>query len=113
MKRAKWIVSSHMRINELFKPVRHRADCAAAAPTALCAFAVPKRDRRGRFGTGNDRARASLEGSMAAGNATRQLALPDHAQPVDRHGPLALAQGTARSAGGRSGTTRHGSARGD
>src|SRR6476469_7526353 len=66
--------------------IRGRADRAASAAQALCAYAVQAYGRCGRFDAGDHRAGAALPVTMGAWNATRQLALPDHAQPVDRHG---------------------------
>src|SRR5439155_11908493 len=82
-----------MRVNGSTAVVRKNADRAAAAAAALRACAQQESGGRGRFDTGRGRTRAAVEIAVAARDAPRQLALPDHAQPVDRHGALALAQG--------------------
>src|SRR3954466_14404679 len=113
MKRMNQLVSSRMRTNGRFNLVRRRAHSATAAYAALRAYLVQEWDRRRRFDPDDDRARAALQGSVAARDPARQLGLPDHAQPVDRHGPVALAQGTFRSAGAGSRAARRGFEPGD
>src|SRR5438046_2006111 len=75
--------------------VRRRACGASSAIEAIRARAVEKFGRLGRSHTSDDRAGASLARAMGAGHPARQLALPDHAQAVDRYGSLARAAGGA------------------
>src|SRR3954471_8413520 len=98
MKRMKWLVSSDMRLNDPFVFVRQRTGHASATTAAVRPYAVAKPGGRGRSDAGDGRACAALKSTMAARDEPRQLGLSDHAQPVDRHGPVALAQGADRSA---------------
>src|SRR5439155_15459025 len=82
-----------MRVNGSTAVVRRNVDRAAAAAAALRACAQQESCGRGRFDASGGRARAAIEIAVAARDAPRQLALPDLAQPVDRHSARARAQG--------------------
>jgi len=88
-----------MEINGPIFAVRGPTRRVTAATAAVRARAEPGCRRRGRFDTGDDRTGAALQDAVGARDEARQLVLPNHAQPVDRHGAGAIAKNCERSAG--------------
>src|SRR4051794_13969364 len=90
MKRVSPVVSSSMRTNAPIRYVPGPARGVAATPAPLRARAVQEHGGRGRSRAGDRGARLAIADAVAAWYQPPELALPDHAQSVDRHRPLPL-----------------------
>src|SRR5688572_3031840 len=85
-----------MRANGIIRNVRERADAVATAAATVRPYAQPERRRCGRPDPGVDRAGVALARAMASRHPPRLMALPDHAESLDRHRPCARAKREAR-----------------